>query len=59
MYIVEDNDGRTIAICSRLEDARAYTATNLDNVTYTIKENTCNSSKQQNSNESSQTSADK
>jgi hypothetical protein len=37
MYIVRDNQGQTVAVCTRREDAEAYARTKLDNVQYTVE----------------------
>lgn len=36
MYIVKSETGEVVLMCSRLEDAEAYTKTSLDEVKYTV-----------------------
>lgn len=44
MYIVKDDKGEVVAICTRLEDAQAYESTALDETVYTIEETPCSKS---------------
>lgn len=44
MYIVKDEDNNVVAICTRLEDAKAYETTKLDETSYTIEETPCSES---------------
>jgi hypothetical protein len=37
MYIVKDKSGKTVALCSRPEDANAWVSTKLDNAEYIVE----------------------